>query len=302
MAEVTGSARIAAALRARIVSGELAAGERVPSTRELTREWGVAMATATKALAVLRQEGMVRPIAGVGTVVAETSATARPTPRTAPDTALHTDVIVAAAMRVADVEGLAALSMRRVAAELGVATMSLYRHVGDKDDLVLRMQDAALAQWRPPDPPPPSWRERLELAAAALWAAFRTHPWLAAAMSLIRPEPLRGGLAFTEWCLAAVAGQPLTLQEAMDVQLILFNFVRGVALNIEADADAQAATGLEIEAWMDTRLPALQALMASGEYPMMTRLLSQDYDLDLDVLVSSGLRYLLDGLAVRLSG
>lgn len=60
---------IAAELRRRVRSGELSPGDRVPSTRAITREWGVAMATATKALGVLRQEGLVRPEAGVGTVV-----------------------------------------------------------------------------------------------------------------------------------------------------------------------------------------------------------------------------------------
>src|ERR1700733_5296900 len=62
-------AQIAAELRDQINNGTLAPGDRVPSTREITQRWGVAMATATKALAALRQEGMIRPIPGVGTVV-----------------------------------------------------------------------------------------------------------------------------------------------------------------------------------------------------------------------------------------
>src|SRR6478736_10014280 len=64
------SAQIAAEIRRRIRSGELAAGDRVPSTRQLTRDFGVAMATATKALAVLRRDGLVRALPGIGTVVA----------------------------------------------------------------------------------------------------------------------------------------------------------------------------------------------------------------------------------------
>lgn len=298
MARSAGAVGIAAALRARIASGELRPGDRVPSTRELVREWGVAMATATRALAMLRQEGLVHPIAGVGTVVAQTSATARPS--TAATDALSKEAVVAAAVRVADAEGLDAVSMRRVAAELGVAPMSLYHHVGDKDDLVLHMQDAALAQWHPPQPPPDGWRPRLEIAATALWAAFRTHPWLASAMSLTRPQPLRGGLAFTEWVLGALDGEPIPLQDAFDVQMILFNFTRGVALGIEAEAEATAATGQDVEEWVEHQMPALQALVASEEYPMMQRMLRSDYDLDLDQLVHSGLEYLLDGLTVRL--
>ena len=67
--ELSPYARIAAELRDQIETGALAPGDRVPSTREITRRCGVAMATATKALAVLRQEGIVRSVPGVGTVV-----------------------------------------------------------------------------------------------------------------------------------------------------------------------------------------------------------------------------------------
>ncbi|WPR52497.1 winged helix-turn-helix domain-containing protein [Streptomyces sp. S399] len=69
---------IAAVLRRRIETGELAPGDRVPSTREITRRWGVAMATATKALTELRREGLVRAVPGVGTVVAPRDRPARP--------------------------------------------------------------------------------------------------------------------------------------------------------------------------------------------------------------------------------
>ncbi|MFD0349486.1 GntR family transcriptional regulator [Kitasatospora aburaviensis] len=62
--------RIAAELRRRIATGELAPGERVPSTRRIAQDWGVALATATKALTVLRLEGLVEALPRVGTVVA----------------------------------------------------------------------------------------------------------------------------------------------------------------------------------------------------------------------------------------
>jgi DNA-binding GntR family transcriptional regulator len=62
--------QIAGRIRADIVSGKLSEGDTVPSAREIARTWGVAMATATKVLATLRSEGLVRPVTGVGTVVA----------------------------------------------------------------------------------------------------------------------------------------------------------------------------------------------------------------------------------------
>ncbi|MEW5630458.1 winged helix-turn-helix domain-containing protein, partial [Streptomyces hydrogenans] len=61
--------QIVGELRRRIEAGELAPGDRVPSTREITRQWGVAMATATKVLTELRREGVVHAVPGVGTVV-----------------------------------------------------------------------------------------------------------------------------------------------------------------------------------------------------------------------------------------
>src|SRR3954447_931481 len=72
MNETTNAApylRIAAEIRRRIQAGELRPGDRVPSTRGLVQEFGVAMATATKALATLQQDGVVHSLPGVGTVV-----------------------------------------------------------------------------------------------------------------------------------------------------------------------------------------------------------------------------------------
>ena len=68
-----GVSQIAAEIRDQIRSGELAVGDRVPSTRQITRRWGVAMATASKVLANLKQEGLILTRPGVGTVVAAAS-------------------------------------------------------------------------------------------------------------------------------------------------------------------------------------------------------------------------------------
>ena len=124
-----------------------------------------------------------------GRVIEQPAGAAHLTPRLAPGR------IVAAAMAVADAEGLAGLSMRRVATEIGVATMSLYRHIADKDDLMLKMTDAAFGECRIPAHPPEGWRDQLELAARTLWAMFQRHPWLAPALSVTRPQPIARDLA-----------------------------------------------------------------------------------------------------------
>ena len=197
---------------------------------------------------------------------------------------------------MADAEGLAGLSMRRVAAELGAAPMSLYRHVADKDDLLLRMMDATLEEWSPPDDPRAGWRDRLELAGHGLWTVFRRHPWLAPALSLTRPQPIPAGLRYTEWVLGVLDGLGLDVATQFETHLILFNYVRGTAVNLEPEADAEAASGLSADAWTDRQLPALRAILAGGSFPRFGRLLDVDYDLDLDALFARGSAQLLDGL------
>ncbi len=304
-------AQIAAALRDQINSGELAPGDRVPSTRELTRQWGVAMATATKALTALRQEGLVRPVACVGTVVDDarrrrgpSSAAVIPQPRSRStiDGALTLARIVTAAIDIADAEGLAALSMRRVAIDVGVATMSLYRHVADKDALVLSMMDTVLREWQPPADPPEGWRPALELAARTLWSAFRRHPWLAPALSITRPQPVPGGIAYTEYVLGVLDQQRhdqpgLDLPSMFNAHITLFNYVRGTALNLELEAQAEANSGLNNDEWMDAQHGAMRSILDGGAFPLLTQITDATFDFDLDVLFETGLRYLLDGLA-----
>jgi AcrR family transcriptional regulator len=307
---------IVAELRRRIETGDLAPGDRVPSTREITRQWGVAMATATKVLTELRREGMVRAVPGVGTVVESRAApprrpvrTARPAAAPRPDgpsdasashAALTLGRIVGAAVTVADTEGLAAVSMRRMAAELGVATMSLYRHVADKDDLLTRMMDSVMAEHPLPADPPEDWREAIELAARQLWELFRRHQWLAPAMSVTRPQVITSALPYSEWMLATLHGHGLDLHSAFTAHLTLLNYARGIAVNLEAEWEAEAHSGLDSQEWMDTQEPALMAILATGRFPALSRLATAGYDLDLDALFEFGLQRLLDGLASHL--
>ena len=314
--ELSPYARIAAELRDQIETGALAPGDRVPSTREITRRCGVAMATATKALAVLRQEGIVRSVPGVGTVVvgrqpAHGRSPAPAPPATSPaaagrrgtsDPRLAPGRIVAAAMAVADAEGLAGLSMRRVATEIGVATMSLYRHVADKDDLLLKMMDAAFGECRFPAQPPEGWRDRLELAARTLWAMFQRHPWLAPALSVTRPQPIASGLACAEWVLSALDGRGLDTSTMITIHITLVNYVRGTAVNLELEADAEAASGLDSEEWLGTQEPAMRSIVEAGRFPVFERLTAADYDFNLENLFEFGLQRLLDGLTALIDG
>jgi AcrR family transcriptional regulator len=295
------SARIAAELRDRIASGELPPGARMPSTRALVQRHGIAMATATKILTMLRQEGLIDSVPGVGTVVAgppQPRAPERVAParrRSTPDGALARERIVAAGIAVADTDGLAGLSMRRLAADLGVAPMSLYRHVSDKDDLLLRMMDQAIGELRLPEPPA-GWRAAVELSSHALWAAFRRHPWLAPALSLTRPQVLPNALTYSEWVLTALTPLGLDPIETFTVHLTLFTFVRGTAMNLEQEADAAAASGKSSDEWMAQTEPDLLELISTGSFPAFEQALGSGFDFDLDALFEFGLQRLLDGV------
>ena len=146
---------------------------------------------------------------------------------------LSRERIVAAAIELVEAEGLSALSMARLAERLGCGTMSLYRHVANKDELVTFMLSTA------PDPPPtpddPSdWRGALTDWAAGLWDVYHRHPWVlqtAAAGPPVDP----GQLAWLDAGLAALGGTGLTERDKLAAVMAVLHYVRGAAaLDIEA--------------------------------------------------------------------
>ncbi|MFD9371862.1 GntR family transcriptional regulator [Streptomyces sp. NPDC060020] len=323
MTKATGAAgappylRIVAAIRQRIAQGELAPGDRVPSTRQLAAEWGVALATATKALTTLRLEGLVEARPRIGTVVAGAApapsaraapaAPARRRSSSAPDPEqeLSLERIVRAAIEIADAEGLPALSMRGVAARLGVAAMSTYRYVPSKEDLVLHMADAAFGEESYPADAPADWRARVELGGRTLWGLYRKHPWLAQLGSLTRPLLVPNLMVHGEWMLGALDGHGLDPTTLFDIHVLLYSHVQGLAAHLELEAHAEAATGQSEEQWMDSRAPALRALVESGRFPTFAKVVGSfedGYDLRLDALFSLGLKALLDGLTPLIEG
>jgi AcrR family transcriptional regulator len=309
----TSSARIVAELRRRIASGELATGDRVPSTRQLTRDFGVAMATATKVIGALRQEGLVLVLPGIGTVVAAgppPNGTAMNHPdRTGgvaddrtevPDRepGLTRERVVLAAVEIADAEGLSALSMRRVAADLGTATMSLYRHVHNKDELLFAMADNVFARY-PLPPAEPDWRTGLESLCRLQWRGYQDHPWLAQYVSMTRPQLVPRAMAHTERAMSILAAMGLGIADRLHMAVTLANYVRGTAVNLEPESQAVQDTGMTNDEWMQTQVPLMTEIVSSGEYPMFVAMAdADDVNLSLDSLFEFGLARLLDGLEV----
>jgi AcrR family transcriptional regulator len=297
---VADSEQILASIRRRIATGELKPGDRVPSTRQITRRWGVAMATATRVLATLQREGLVVARPGIGTVVASAPQSVPPTPRvrTASPVDISRADVVRAAVAIADAEGSTALSMRRVATELGVATMSLYRHVPSKEELITQMIDAAFGAHRFTEKPPGDWLAALELAGRQLWTIFRRHTWVAPVMSLTRPQITPNVLAYTEWVLSAVQTSGLGPRAVFQVHYTLFCHVRGLAVVLEPEAMAEQETGQTFQEFTDTQDAAFATLASSGAFPTFQEVMTAaDFDLDLDEQFEFGLRHLLAGLA-----
>ena len=286
MKQNTTSQRIVADVRARIRSGKLAPGDHVPSAREIVREYRVAIATATKVLAALRREGLVRVKPGVGTIV-----------RGERGVELSRERIVQTAIAIADDEGTATLTMRSLGRELGVATMSLYRHVRSRDELVNLMTDAALAEEAPPRGRNP-WRKQLELIARRQWAGYRRHPWLAHTVSVTRPQVLKNGMRHTEGVLEALSELGLDPAPLLRAGIAFIAYVRGMAASLEPEIQAEQDTGMNSEQWMASQQATFAPLLR--EMPILARLSDgPDVDMSIDVLFECGLAYFLDGLELR---
>ncbi|MBE1462941.1 TetR/AcrR family transcriptional regulator C-terminal domain-containing protein [Kibdelosporangium phytohabitans] len=298
---------IADELKRRITTGELPPGAKVPSTRKIAAEWGVAMATAAKALAALSQEGLVRAEPRSGTVVtgapkaqSAPRATAAPRSRAGRAPELTRERVVRAAIVTADAEGLGALSMRGVAARLAVAPMALYKHVASKEELVVLMADAAYGERGYPASPPEGWRARLELSARTMWSLYRRHPWLAQLAPITRPMPLPNLATHAEFILSALDGHGLGAAKMCDLHVLLFSYVQGVAIHLEREQQAAGSSGLSEDDWMDAQAPALETITGDGRFPTFARMLNtlaaEGYDLVLDNLFELGLKALLDGI------
>ncbi|MFD1149233.1 TetR/AcrR family transcriptional regulator [Saccharothrix hoggarensis] len=187
--------------------------------------------------------------------------------------ALSLERIVGAAVEVADAEGLAGLSMRKVAERLGFTSMSLYRHVPSRDHLVDLMRDAVLGQ-PAPAAPGAGWRAALEDFARQNWELRTRHPWLAEVRGG-RYVPGPNALAHYEYALGILAGTALTPSEVVAAVGLVARFVDAEALALAEAARAEQATGVSDEEWWgarDTlfarfdRFPTLTALWEAGGF------------------------------------
>jgi DNA-binding transcriptional regulator YhcF (GntR family) len=288
--------RIADEIAGDIRSGRLAEGQPVPSTRQIVRDWSVAMATATKVIGALRASGLVETIPGSGTIVRRQN---EPAGASTPRARLTQREIVEAGVRIADADGLPLVTMRRVADSLGVSTMSLYRHIPNKGDLTLRMTDSVFAGIRLPEIPIEAWRRRLDAAAHLFWAALSHHPWAAEVFSISRPQLMPSVMPFAEWSLTTLGAMGFGTHDMLCAHISLFAHVRGMALARLAEAQAEKDTGMSADDWMRHHDRGLREWVESGGHPGLGYVLREPFDFDLDTVFEYGLQRLLDGIDAR---
>ena len=197
----------------------------------------------------------------------------RKRPTRGPKPGLSVERVVAAAVELADAEGLAALSMRRVADRLGVGTMSIYTYVPAKAELLDVMLDTVLAEVARPDGAG-GWRAGLELKAREDWALYHRHPWIlqvSPARALLGPNETE----LFEAALSAVASTGLSGTEMVLVVSLVSEYTRGAAQSAVGAALAEQRTGISDEQWWAAREPLFDKYFDPGRYPNITRVSTQ---------------------------
>ncbi|MDH2425341.1 TetR/AcrR family transcriptional regulator [Sphaerisporangium sp. TRM90804] len=181
--------------------------------------------------------------------------------------------IVRAAVELADAEGLEGLSMRKVAERLGFTTMSLYRHVPGREQLLDLMLDAVRGE-RPLPTGGDGWRARLEACARDGWELRRRHPWVAEVRGSRRlPGP--NAIAYYDHMLGAVAGTGLAPAQMIAAVNLVGRFVDAEALTLVETARLERSSGVSEQEWWGARdslyqrldrFPTLTALWEAGGY------------------------------------
>ncbi|RAO28294.1 hypothetical protein PSN13_05525 [Micromonospora saelicesensis] len=220
---------------------------------------------------------------------------------------LDVNVVVAAAVKIADRDGLDGVTLPKVAKSLGFTSMSLYRHVGSKDELLTLMADAALGP--PPDIAAPDWREGLRRWAFAQRAVFQRRPWLTRVPAAGPPSGPHQ-IAWMEAALAVMSGTLLDWAHRIGAMSLISGYVvqsvRQYSELAEGRADGQGQADAERDYGR-----ALARLVNPDRFPETARLFSSTLfeappsdtpdEAIADADFSLGLELILDGVAVRIA-
>ena len=220
--------------------------------------------------------------------------------RRGPKPAYSRAEITAAAIKVADAEGLDAVSMRRVAQQIGAGAMSLYRYVPHKSDLLELMIDAVAGEYPASGMPSGDWRADLTALARGQRAAVLRHPWMIelAPHSGMGPNTLR----VVEATFSAVSVLGVGIDAMMEIVGQVTAYVTGYVHEELTDDKARRRSGLDREQWFRRQQPYVQKLIDSGDYPMLKRIVGEAElpHMDPGARFERGLSRLLDGITANL--
>jgi AcrR family transcriptional regulator len=213
-------------------------------------------------------------------------------------TPLSTEHIVRAAIDLADEDGAQALTMRGVAARLGVGVMSLYRYVSGRDELIEQITDAVFGERPLPDTDAPEdWRARLELSARAEWALYQAHPWLPRIADLVSHPPASANvMAVTEWRLRTLTDRGFPYAAMVQTAAMLSLFVQSIALS---QGHGPHTEGLNRRDWMAARRDDF--VRSSRHLPMLSQFGEEALRAtESEALFEFGLQRFLDGVSLML--
>jgi AcrR family transcriptional regulator len=217
---------------------------------------------------------------------------------------LTADAIVSAGVALADREGLDAVSMRRVADELGAGTMSLYRHVPGKNELLELMFDRVIGEGGGVEPPEGTWRERLETIVWESWRLYHRHPWVIA-VSQTRPPLGPGVLDSYEQMLRAIDGVGLSGRDMNASCTLLSDYCAGAARRAISESQEERLTGVSTESWWESRASFWEEYFDPQRYRTISRIYEEGaYDdggagFGEDAF-AYGLAVILDGIEARI--
>ncbi|MEU2559083.1 TetR/AcrR family transcriptional regulator [Streptomyces longispororuber] len=216
-------------------------------------------------------------------------------PTRGPKPALTLERIVTAAVRLADAEGIAAVSMRRLSQELGTGTMSLYRYLPGKAELLDLMLDHVQTPADDDVTVADGWRAGVEAHARETLARYQAHPWL---LHVNQSRPVLGPstVGSLEKILARIKPTGLSDPELISVLIMVEGYVSGVARTYAHTVEAEKS-GLSEEAFWEKQGPLLERVMTSGRYPFVAGLSEEAFGPDFDHF-EFGLQRILDGLDV----
>ncbi|MGW1551444.1 TetR/AcrR family transcriptional regulator [Streptomyces sp. NPDC002346] len=204
--------------------------------------------------------------------------------------------IAEVAIALADGEGIEAVTMRRIAKELGTGAMTLYRYLPNKEDLYAVVIDQALGF----EAQEPTGDARADLATFArrYRETLRRHPWLAHAMAgrpIMGPNMLRAN----ERDLALVDGRGLSIDDMVHVVNLIRHWVTGASQAETAEREAALRSGEDRTAWQKRMGPYMTELLATGRFPYLERLVHKARHGGHDEQFEAGLAILLDGVEAR---